>query len=229
MKILAIGAHPDDIEIFMFGLLSVYANRGDQIGLIIATDGAAGSVLSNKSLSNIREIETRKALKDLGDPNLLGIPDGHLAETVNAKKIISNAIEYENPDLIITHAPEDYHPDHRALSLFVEDIAGFKCPVIFSDTLMGVNFNPEFYIDITMFFEAKANAIMCHKTQVPERFVSATKLMNRFRAAQCNAPDFNYAEAYRVNNRFPFSDIRSLIPEPPPLKPFYQNNSNALI
>ena len=49
MKILAIGAHPDDIEIFMFGLLSVYSSRGDEIGMIIATDGAAGNVLSNKA------------------------------------------------------------------------------------------------------------------------------------------------------------------------------------
>ena len=55
MKILAIGAHPDDIEIFMFGLLSIYSNRGDEIGLIVATDGAAGNVISNKSLSKIRK------------------------------------------------------------------------------------------------------------------------------------------------------------------------------
>ena len=44
--------------------------------------------------------------------------------------------------------------------------------------------------------------------------------MNRFRAAQCNAPDGHYAEAYRVNNRFPFADVRDLLPKPPPFDRF---------
>ena len=42
MKILAVGAHPDDIEIFMYGLLSVCKNRGDELVLVVATEGAAG-------------------------------------------------------------------------------------------------------------------------------------------------------------------------------------------
>ena len=60
MKILAIGAHPDDIEIFMYGFLSVCKNRGDEIDLIIATDGAAGSVLSNVNLAEIRKKPSEK-------------------------------------------------------------------------------------------------------------------------------------------------------------------------
>ena len=57
MKILAIGAHPDDIEIFMYGLLSVYRKQGDDIFLIIATDGGQGSAgkIPNKNLIKITE------------------------------------------------------------------------------------------------------------------------------------------------------------------------------
>ena len=229
MKILAIGAHPDDIEIFMYGLLSVCKKRGDEIGLIVATDGGAGNVKSNINLSSIRESETRKALDSLGVINMLGLPDGKLLESKNAIQIINDAVNFENPDIIVTHAPEDYHSDHRALSLYVQDIAGFRCPIIFADTLMGVNFFPDFYIDITSCFKSKNDAIMCHKSQRPEKFASAMKLMNSYRAAQCNAPKSNYAEAYRVNKRFPFTDIRSLLPNPPPLRPFYKNDPNAFI
>ncbi len=130
---------------------------------------------------------------------------------------------------MITHAPEDYHPDHRALAAYVRDAAGFICPVLFCDTLMGVGFTPDYYIDITPHFAAKQKAIMAHHSQDPSRFSSASAIMNRFRAAQCNAPDGHYAEAYRLDSRFPFTDIRDLLPPPPPYRPFYVPGSDALI
>ena len=133
------------------------------------------------------------------------------------------------PDLVITHAPEDYHPDHRALAAYVRDAAGFICPVLFCDTLMGVGFTPDYYIDIYPHFAAKQKAIMAHHSQDPSRFASASAIMNRFRAAQCNAPDGHYAEAYRLDSRFPFTDIRDLLPPPPPYRPFYVPGSDALI
>jgi LmbE family N-acetylglucosaminyl deacetylase len=229
MKILAIGAHPDDIEIFMFGLLASYLKRGDKISLVIATDGSAGTVKENINLCDIRSKEAIKGLSSLGNPVFLGLTDGKLANSCNVREKICQIIENEKPDLIVTHAPEDYHPDHRALSLYVTDEAGFKCPVIFVDTLMGINFKPDFYVDITPFFEMKKKAILCHKSQMPEKFVSVAKLMNRFRSAQCNAPEGHYAEAYRISNRFPFSDIRSLIPYEPKQRPFYQNGLDSFV
>ena len=50
MKILAIGAHPDDIEIFMYGLLSIFKSSGNKIFLCVVTDGSEGKVLFNKNL-----------------------------------------------------------------------------------------------------------------------------------------------------------------------------------
>ena len=229
MKILAIGAHPDDIEIFMFGLLSVYSSRGDEIGLIVATNGAAGNVLSNKSLSNIRKKETINALMDLGKPDLLGFPDGQLSDSKNVRSTLKEKIKKFNPDLIITHAPEDYHPDHRALSKYVIDSASFNFPVIFCESLMGVNFIPNYYIDVSKHFELKKNAILKHKSQNSEKFYKAIEINNRFRAAQCNAPDGSYAEVYRFEPTFPFLDIRSLLPKSLPIRSYYKNLSNSLI
>jgi len=229
MKILGIGAHPDDIEIFMFGLLSICAQRGDEISLMIATDGAAGNVLSNNKLSDIRKKETISALQDIGYPDLLGFPDGELSNVSDAMIVLRKKIKLFNPDLIITHAPEDYHPDHRALSYYVTQTAGFICPVIFCDTLMGVNFHPDFYIDVSTVFAQKEKAILAHQSQAPKKFLEAATLMNRFRSAQCNAPHNNYAEAYRYQRSFPFSDIRDILPRSPKLKTFYIENQDGFL
>jgi LmbE family N-acetylglucosaminyl deacetylase len=115
------------------------------------------------------------------------------------------------------------------LSHFVTDAVGFTCPVLFAETLMGVGFTPDFYVDITPFFDDKQAAIMAHDSQEPERFAAASALMNRYRAAQCNAPDGHYAEAYRMAARFPFADIREMLPAPPAYRPFYVTGSDALI
>ena len=230
MKILAIGAHPDDIEIFMYGMLSACKARGDDIALAVVTDGAAGTVLSGSDgLAAQRVTETTEGLADLGVPQLLDLPDGKLAGAAEADARIAALIKGAAPDLIVTHAPEDYHPDHRALSKNVTDAAGFICPVLFADTLMGVGFIPDFYVDITPFIEAKMSAIGAHHSQQPEKFADATRLHNRFRAAQCNAPDGQYAEAYRFQPRFPFGDIRALIPSAPPVRAFYEAGSNTLL
>jgi LmbE family N-acetylglucosaminyl deacetylase len=229
MQIMAIGAHPDDLEIFMYGFLAGAAARGDRLHLVVATDGAAGGAEPGPALAAQRAEEARTGLADLGEVQLLALPDGQLSSAADAASIITDTIRNTQPDLILTHAPEDYHPDHRALSKFVSDAAGFICPVLFCDTLMGVGFAPDYYVDITGYFDAKQAAIMAHASQQPDRFATAAAILNRFRAAQCNAPHGHYAEAYRIDNRFPFADVRGMLPPPPPYRPFYVPGSDALI
>jgi LmbE family N-acetylglucosaminyl deacetylase len=229
MHIMAIGAHPDDLEIFMYGLLAAAKARGDSLDLAVATDGAAGGAEPGPELAAQRADETRNGLHQLGDVTLLDLPDGQLASAPGAAAAITSFIRSTRPDLVVTHAPEDYHPDHRALAQFVTDAAGFICPVLFCDTLMGVGFTPDYYVDIGPHFSAKQTAIMAHTSQQPERFAAAAAITNRFRAAQCNAPDGHYAEAYRTDKRFPFSDMRDLLPPAPPYRPFYVPGSEALI
>ena len=86
---------------------------------------------------------------------------------------------------------------------------------------MGINFQPNYYVDITDFFSQKKIAILKHHTQEPVRFVDLAVLMNSYRSAQCNSPKGTYAEAYSFNPSFPFSDIRSVLPPSPKLRPFY--------
>ena len=229
MKVLAIGAHPDDIEIFMFGLLAAFKKEGKELHLIVATDGSLGGLDSPSNLKKIRAKETKSALKNLGKLHLLGLPDGHLGDDISHRKILRKTINAIEPDLVITHYKNDYHSDHRILSKLVTNIIGHYVPVLFCDTLMGINFVPKYYVDVTEYFKLKKEAILKHKSQNPKRFVDLAELMNTYRAAQCNAPKGFYAEAYFFKNSFPFSDIRNILPRSFDLRPFYIKNVNGFL
>ena len=171
MKILAIGAHPDDIEIFMFGLLTLFKERGDEVYLMIATDGSMGGANKGKLLKNKRKLEAVTALKNLSLPIFLEIPDGELGDDPQHKKVIKENILKIMPDLIITHSQNDYHADHRSLSLLASSSVSHYIPIMYCDTLMGINFQPNYYVDITDIFKRKKEAILNHYSQDPQRFV----------------------------------------------------------
>ncbi len=229
MKILAIGAHPDDIEIFMYGFLSVSKQDGHTISTTIATDGSKGGTNINGDLKKKRKHEAIKGLRLLGKPFFLNLPDGSLGSSPHHYDVIKKNIEIIQPDLILTHYKKDYHSDHIYLSKVVKKIVGHYIPILYCDTMMCINFKPKYYIDITNYFSAKINSIMCHKSQNPKRFSNLITLMNSFRAAQCNAPAGSYAEAYSFERSFPFSDIRNLLPESFKIRPFHIDNINGFL
>ena len=229
MKVLAIGAHPDDIEIFMYGLLSIYKKEGHEVFTIIATDGAKGGAITGKKLARERANEAISGLEKLSSPIFLNLPDGELGDELEHKKIIKENILKIMPDLIITHSENDYHADHKSLSLITKGVVSHYIPILYCDTLMGINFNPTYYVDITNYHESKKEAVLKHKTQKPHRFVDLFELMNSYRAAQCNAPKGNYAEAYSFIPSFPFSDIREILPTPLMLRPFHIENQHGFL
>jgi len=229
MKVLGIGAHPDDIEIFMYGLLSIYKQEGHQVYTMIATDGAKGGATKGRKLANQRANEAISGLAKLSSPIFLNLPDGELGDELEHKKIIKENILKIMPDLIITHSENDYHADHKSLSLITKGAVSHYIPILYCDTLMGINFHPNYYVDITNYKESKKEAVLKHKTQKPDRFVDLFELMNSYRAAQCNAPKGSYAEAYTFIPSFPFSDIREILPAPLKLRPFHIENQHGFL
>ena len=229
MKVLAIGAHPDDIEIFMYGLLSIYKTEGHKVYTMIATDGAKGGEVTGKNLARKRVNEAIKGLDKLSSPIFLNLPDGELGIEMGHAVIIKENILKIMPDLIITHSENDYHADHKSISLITKGAVGHYIPVLYCDTLMGINFNPNYYVDITNYYSAKKNAILKHESQNPKRFVELFELMNSYRAAQCNAPIGYYAEAYSYIPSFPFTDIREFLPAPLKIRSFYIKDQNGFL
>ncbi len=221
MRVIGFGAHPDDVEIFFFGTLAAAQAAGAEIGWVIATDGSKGGDLDPDVLRRTRRREAQHAAAVLGvTPAFLDRVDGELAGDGDAAALIEAELARLKPDLVITHAPNDYHPDHRALSRLVRDAARFLVPVVYADTLMGVAFEPTMYVDVTSHIETKRDAIRCHSSQQPERFVEMSETWTRFRAMQCNAEAGRYAECFRFEPTFPFADVRALLPPAPACRPF---------
>jgi hypothetical protein len=85
--------------------------------------------------------------------------------------------------------------------------------------MRGTGFVPTHWVDVTLHFEAKCRAIRAHVSQDPERFVTAATAQAAFRAGECNGEPNDRAEAFRFEPRFPFADVRALLPPAPTVKP----------
>jgi LmbE family N-acetylglucosaminyl deacetylase len=183
MRVLAIGAHPDDLEILCGGTLTKYFAKGHKIIMAIVTDGAAGSTeLSTEELKKVRRQEAEASAKLINaDFIWLGEPDELFFETEKTRLQIVDLIRKAKPEVIITHAPTDYHPDHQAVSRsvlnasFVSSLSNIKsehtvhelvCPIYYMETLAGVNFQPNDYVNITEHFEMKRKMLACHASQI---------------------------------------------------------------
>lgn len=191
---------------------------GARLTLAVVTDGAKGAALPDPTLAAQRAAEATRALAPLGVPLFLGFADGALRADAALDAALQSLIQTHTPDLVITHAPNDYHADHRALSQAVSQAAGFKVPVLHMDTMNGTGFQPNIWVDISAHWDAKIAAIRAHESQDPERFVLMAARQAAFRAGECNGPPEARAEAYRFDPRFPFGDIRALLPPAPPLR-----------
>lgn len=220
MKVLALGAHPDDVEIFAFGSLMAWRAMGAQVASAVATDGAAGGAGDPEALRHTRRAEATSAAKLLrADPHFLDQPDGGLVAGGSLIGLLRSLVCDVGPDIVVTHAPNDYHADHRALSAAVSQAVNFGAPVLWMDTLNGTGFVPTHYVDVSEHFPAKCAAIRCHASQDPERFVHSATRQADFRAGECNGGLDARAEAFRFEPRFPFADIRALLPPAPAVCP----------
>jgi N-acetylglucosamine malate deacetylase 1 len=122
-RVLVLGAHPDDAEFFAGGLLAAHAQAGSAIRLVSVTNGQSGhqSVPSLELVLRRREEAARAGRLIGADYVTWDFPDGSLQPTLDLRWAIIREIRTFVPDLVLTHRPFDYHPDHRAVGQAVQD------------------------------------------------------------------------------------------------------------
>jgi len=125
VRIMAVGAHPDDCEFRCGGVAALWARRGDAVCFLSVTNGAAGHHEMNiAALAQRRAAEAKAAAGVIGIQSVvMSIPDGCLEPTLENRLTLIRAVREFRPDLILTHRPNDYHPDHRYTAQLVQDSA----------------------------------------------------------------------------------------------------------
>lgn len=125
LRIIAFGAHPDDVEFRLGGCAAKWTALGHQVKFVSVTNGDIGHwQIAGGPLAIRRTAEAYEAARRLGVASLvLDIHDGELEPTLEHRKTIARLIRDWQADVVICHRPYDYHPDHRNVGLLVQDAA----------------------------------------------------------------------------------------------------------
>jgi|SRR5262245_23842707 len=125
VRVICFGAHPDDCELKAGGTAALWAEKGHKVKFVSVTNGDIGHWReSGPALARRRKAEVEAAAKTLGiEVEVLDIHDGELEPTLANRKIITRLIREWNADVVMSHRPNDYHPDHRYTGVLVQDAA----------------------------------------------------------------------------------------------------------
>ena len=188
LRIIAIGAHPDDCDIKFAGTAALFAQMGHKVKFLSVTNGDAGhQSMGGGMLAIRRKAETQESARRVGvaEYEVLDNHDGELLPTVEIRKQIIRAIRLWNADIVIAPRPNDYHPDHRYTGVLVQDAAYMvvvpnvvsdvpplkKNPVFlyYSDRFQKpAPFRPDITIAIDSVLDKKVAALDAHVSQFYE-------------------------------------------------------------
>lgn len=181
VDILAIGVHPDDVELSCAGTLLRHADKGYTFGILDLTRGELGT----RGSAEIRTREANLAAEKLGAKfrENLDLPDGFIQHDENTVRKIISALRNCQPDIVLANALSDRHPDHGRTASLVADACYYSGlmkietqdqsgktqekwrPRAVYHYIQDRNRDPDFAVDITPYFERKMEAIACYASQ----------------------------------------------------------------
>jgi LmbE family N-acetylglucosaminyl deacetylase len=188
-RVLAIGAHPDDIELGCGGALIKHVSRGDQVTMLVVTNGEAGPGRTSQRLH-----EQRSAAELIGVTHLeFGeFPDGRVSnQELDLVHLIESAVSRHNIDMVYVHGPQDSHQDHRSIAVATWGAARHAKNVLCYDSPSSIQFNPTVFVDITDALEKKVAALQCHSSQVQHSAMASCDLVRTqagYRGHQARTP-----------------------------------------
>lgn len=146
MNIVCFGAHPDDSEVFAGGTCVKWGRLGHRVLMVSMTNGDIGHhEMAGGPLAQRRALEAHSSAERAGARHLvLDCHDGELEPTLAVRKRVVEIIREHQADIVLTHRPNDYHPDHRYTSIVVQDAAFMVTVPHFCPAVPALTKNPVF-------------------------------------------------------------------------------------
>lgn len=235
LDILAIGVHPDDVELGCSGTLMKHIALGKKVGILDLTKGELGS----RGSGELRLVEAANAAKILGVSirENLGYADGFFTNDKTHQMGIIEILRKYQPEVVLANAPMDRHPDHGRASQLVSEACFYAGLVRIETEMNGEKqalwrpkvvyhyiqdrfLKPDFVVDVTEFVEPKMEAIMAFssqfynpKSEMPETPISSKKFLDFVKARMANfGRDINadFAEGFTTDRVIGVEDITLL-------------------
>jgi LmbE family N-acetylglucosaminyl deacetylase/CheY-like chemotaxis protein len=187
--VLAVGAHPDDVELGVGGILAAHRDAGDTVVILTMSRGAKGGLPDDRQSESLRAAELLGARLFLED-----LVDTEITSTGPTIAIIERVIKQVNPSIVYTHSIHDRHQDHRAVheavlvaARSVDTVACFQSP---SST---VDFRPSRFVSIDGYTEKKIELLQCFQSQAnirkylePDFVLAAARYWSRYSSSSDN-------------------------------------------
>lgn len=179
MRILAIGAHPDDIEFGCGGTLIKYARQGHEVFLLVMTDGSGGGD------AVIRRAEQEASARILRASKLFWgeYPDTAISLDRTLIQRIEGIIQEVQPEFIFVHHGDDTHQDHRNLSISTVTATRYTRNVLFYEGPTTQNFSPSVFVDIASVLEDKIGSLQAHGSQVGKTNIEGLSILDIARSS----------------------------------------------
>jgi bacillithiol biosynthesis deacetylase BshB1 len=232
LDLIVFAAHPDDAELAAGGLVATAAAKGYRVGIVDFTRGELGT----RGSPETRAEESAAADRVLGVAvrENFGLPDGHLTESLEARRLVVDAIRRHRPRLVAAPFVEDLHPDHAvagrvvAASIYPTGFAKYDTGTPAGPRPLLVHymnhhpFEPRFVLDVTPVWEKRLEAVRCYASQLhdPESDEPATNISSPDFLARLTARFRHYGSLVGVDYGEPYW-TRGPVPVLDPLSAFF--------